>query len=103
MMVLIHTVLMQLQLGVFAKIRKANDAMIKRINKCQSVDTLVNEWHKLVKNWKLDNTNFVQKSSEIIIENLKDEEEALTLNTSEKKRMLEQDKCSQFFGGSLKA
>ena len=103
MMVLIQAVLMQLQLGVFAKIRKANDAMIKRINKCQSVDTLVNEWHKLVKNWKLDNTDFVQRISEIIIENLKDVEEALTLNTAEKQRMLEQDKCSQFFSRCLKA
>ena len=26
------------------------DAMIMRINKCQSVDTLINEWHKLVEN-----------------------------------------------------
>ena len=51
----------------------------------------------------MDNTDFVQRISEIIIENLKDEEEALTLNTAEEQGMPEQDKCSQFFGGSLKA
>ena len=34
----------------------------------------------------LHNTDFLQRISEVIIENLRDEEEALTLNTVEKQK-----------------
>jgi hypothetical protein len=49
---------------------------------------------EMAKRKVLHNTDFLQRISEVIIENLRDEEEALTLNTVEKQRMLEQDKCS---------